>query len=241
MHKSFILASLQFLFMTQVFGTTFQPIEQLYAHVLGNEDACAEYTWLVQSALTKMGVQNSDKVLVKKMNSVGPTFARINLSSFTAFGIWIDEEYLDICTEPERIFHLYHEAAHYAQKHHQKIVIGSTVSLACVFFALKKLFDLNRNKSVAHIACIAGSGLLAGSALYTYALPMFVKKHEKQADLLAAKILMQTKQQDVLENHIENLRKIEKSEESTLWWDSLVEQITYLEEYKKQFVVHASL
>lgn len=204
-------------------------IAQLYCSVLGNEDARTEYRVLVYQALKDLGIEKPSAVSVKQMNGIGPAFARVPLSTFTAFGIWLDEPYLDSCSFAEKIFHLYHEAAHYTLMHHQKILAGVGISLLLVSLGVIELSGILRDVSVLMKNIVAvGTGAFIVAGCYRYILPHFIKRQEKQADILAAQTLIAHGKKDIVIEHIDNLSKMPIIEEDALWWYSNVEQATYL-------------
>lgn len=202
-------------------------ISKVYCLVLGNHDAHADYKTMVYNALKDMGVDHPESVPVKQMNGIGPAFARIDISSFTAFGIWLDEAYLDTCSEEEKLFHIYHEAAHFVQKHHQKLLAECGISLG----ALTGLMKLG--SAVVPGYAVLGIGVLVALGGYWYVLPYAVKTREKQADLLAAETLTNLGKENVVAIHIEDLKKAKHFEEPGLWWYSNKEEVEYLENLKK--------
>ena len=204
-------------------------ISKLYCQALGNEDVQLVYRNETHQALKEMSVPYHVLVPVKKMNRVGPIIACTKLSSFTAFGIWLDETFLDSCSKDERIFHMYHEAAHYALRHHQKILGSGATMLALtgvVLVGLHKYFTYTHTSH--NTAKTIGTGAVL-PLLSLYLLPKMVKKQEKNADLLAAKVLIESGRGDIVKKHIEVLKHAKSSEGAKLWWYSTEEQINYLE------------
>ncbi len=202
---------------------------KLYCSVLGNQDASPTYKDLTYQALTNLGVKNPDNVSVKQMNGVGPAFARINLSSFTTFGLWLDEAYLDTCTQEEKLFHIYHEAAHYASNHHQKILAGIAVALPLSIFGLVKLNKYLPEKKITKVAIYTGIACATLTGIYFGVLPSIVKHQEKQADIRAAKTLISLGKEDVVLNRIQTLKTYKDANSTDIWWYSNAEQIKYLE------------
>jgi len=179
-------------------------ISKMYCSIFGNNDVRPEYKQKVHQALKDLGVAQPLDVPVKQMNIVGPSFARYKLASFTAFGIWLDEAYLNRCNEEEKMFHIYHEASHYVQKHHQKNIAGCSGTLMLTLaglLALKKALG-STNPLIKNVT-VAGTTILAIIGGCRYLLPYFVKRQEKQADLMAAKILMSTEKEYIVDAHIE--------------------------------------
>lgn len=228
MNRMFFSLILTLLFASGIAHASHSMASKVYCAVLGNEDASQEYKKQVYEALTQLGVEHPESVPVKQMNGVGPAFARMDLSSFTAFGIWLDEKYLDTCTQEEKLFHIYHEASHYACKHHQKILIGSAVSMLLVAAGLMKLSRVSPDGSVAKCVTLGSAAIAVLSGTYCYLLPHVVKRQEKQADLVAAQALINAGRQQVVDSHIDDLKESEISD-NNIWWYSKDEQINYLE------------
>lgn len=203
-------------------------VSTIYCSLFGNQDASQEYKKLVYQALTDLGINNPEDVPVKKMNGVGSILAGMDVSSFTAFGIWLDEQHLDTCTQEEKLFHIYHEASHYACKHHQKTLIGSAASIPLIILGLMKLGSLSPHGSVAQYISTTSALLLTLSATYLYILPHVVKKQERQADVVAAKTLINIGKEEVVDEYINHIRA-SKNCDNNIWWYSNAEQIRYLE------------
>jgi len=199
-------------------------LSKVYCYVLGNQDVQQEYKDQTRQALQTMDVKNPEDVTVKQMNGVGPAFARFNLSSFTAFGIWLDEAYLASTSKEEQTFHIYHEAAHYQQKHHQKNLAACTVGIAGGLVLLNQ--SLSIASPIAKAAAVTGSAAAIGS--YFYLLPHFIKQQEKQADIIAAQALLKAGNRHVVQARIDDLQN-NCPEDSSLWWLSSQEQVNYLQ------------
>lgn len=206
-------------------------MSQLYCWALGNQDVRQEYALLARQALAALGVSNPQEVAIKKMNGLGPVIARVNaLSSFTAYGIWLDEAYLDTCTMEERLFHIYHEAAHYARKHHQKLVIGITltVPLICALSLQLNKRSCIDNAFVYTLSAVQSLIMLASA--YAYILPAVVARQEKHADIAAAQALIAEGKSDVVRAYIDLLKSYAYGgAETELWWPAVAQQIGYLE------------
>ncbi len=201
-------------------------ITKIYCTILGNNDVKQEYRELAHRALKDFGITEPEKVSIKKMNNVGSIIALMPVSSFTAFGIWLDEKYLDSCTKEQRTFQIYHEAAHYACKHHQGLLaVGTGMVLAIP--ALLYLHNKLDNQCNHHNrATTLGIGAAAGLALFSGMLPFLVKQQEKQADLEAAKKLRELNKAAIVEAY---LGKLDQSNSNNhLWWYSTTEQAQYL-------------
>ncbi len=182
-------------------------ISKIYCAALGNDEIKQEYKDIVIKALKDYGVASPEQVAVKKMNTVGQVIARMPLASFTAFGIWFHEEHLDSCLPEERIFQIYHEAAHYAQQHHQKILISST---AISTIAIAGLIACNRslqNNNPYSVVITTAVSTITAAAFYLGMLPYIVKHQEKEADLQACKKLVALDRVDIIKARIQNLRR----------------------------------
>lgn len=204
-------------------------MSKVYCSIFGNQDVSPAYKEIAQQALKQLGVKDFESVSVKQMNGVGPAFARMDLSSFTAFGIWLDEDYLDTCTEEEKLFHIYHEASHYVSMHHQKILAGAALSLPLITWGLAKLSSASTGSFFTACAMFTGLSAVALAGIYFGVLPRVVKRQEKQADLLAAQILMDMGREDVVIDHINSLKASRNQDSSDTWWYSVKDQIKYLE------------
>lgn len=208
----------------------YSTVANLYSTILGSKPVSEPYRTLTYKALADLGINNPEKnVRVCQMNGVGPAFARLELSSFTAFGIWLDEQYLNQCSEAEKMFHIYHEAAHYKLNHHVKVLtrcglasLGSIAGLVALSVGLKK------QPSWIRVSAGITTGLIGLYAGYRYLLPSLVKEQEKEADLLAAKTLCTRGRSDVVTHHIISLGHYPSPTKQDLWWYSPAEQQAYL-------------
>lgn len=230
MNKIIKLFILVLIVTTHTAHTGQNTISKLYCSFLGNENVSKKYTEKVQQALKDLDLKNPSNVAIKQMNSVGPIFANIDLISFTAFGIWLNEEYFNKLSEEEQIFHIYHEASHYVQNHHQKLLAYCSGILAITIIGLKQTNNiLQSNNPIIKNISVTSLGILALIASYRYLLPCIIKRQEKQADILAAKTLILADKEDVIVAHIKKLNKLKK-DENDLWWYSIKEQIKYLKD-----------
>ncbi len=204
-------------------------ISKLYCSFLGNKDTQTKYTEKVKTALKDLGLENPSDVAIKQMNKIGPIFANIDLASFTAFGIWLNEEYFDKCNDKEQLFHIYHEASHYIQKHHQKLLVGCSIALAIFILALRQINNtLGSTNPIIKNTSVATIGILTIFACYRYLLPYIIKRQEKQADISAADALITAGHQDIVDAHIKHLEGLSNPGEKDLWWHTVTEQIKYL-------------
>lgn len=205
-------------------------IPKIYCTVLGNTDLKQEYKEQVFKALKDMGVEHPETIAIKKMNRVGSILALMPVSSFTAFGIWFDEKYLDSCSQEKRIFEIYHEAAHYALKHHQKLLgIGSAVCATAIvgLVFLKKCLDARTSHS---LTVTLGAAAASVAGIYLGIVPQIVQRQEKAADIHAAKKLISLGKTDVVDAYIRLLSKSNLSDKSALWWAPVKEQASCLKD-----------
>lgn len=204
-------------------------ITKIYCKFLGDKEISFGNKIRVMEALSRLGIEHPEKVSIKQMNKTGSLIAQADLSSFTAFGIWFKETYLNTLTEKEKVFQIYHEAAHYAKKHHQKILassiaffIGSTLGINLInsFFNLDYFIKK---------AAVLGIEAAATFLIYLYLLALVVKEQEKDADILAATTLINSDRKDIVEAHIKRLKEIENYDKDNTWWYSAKKQVIYLE------------
>lgn len=203
-------------------------MSSMYCWLLGNQDVRQEYAMLTRQALLTLGVHDPHQVSIKQMNDVGPSFVRTHLTSFTAYGIWLDEAHLDTCSPEERLFHIYHEAAHYAHKHHQKLIVGAAVCAPLVCTAMLMFTNLMGVDEKQKYLILAAQTIIAMAAACSYILPEVVKMQEKEADITGAHALINEDKTNVVLAYI-NLLKSYVSTHTELWWPTVSEQIAYLE------------
>lgn len=211
-------------------------VSSFYCKILGNADAKKEYQELTRSALQAHGIAHSEDVPVKKMNKIGSFIAGTQVSSFTAFGIWLDEKSLDSCSQEERIFQIHHEAAHYAQRHHPKLVTLSALAGATLvsnLLLLKKSLSAPLTKPMWQTAGFAAC--VAGLAATFFALfPRVVRYQEKEADVIAAQKLVALNKASVVRAHIDALQQTTAMDNHGRWWYSAREQVNYLKDVIKR-------
>jgi len=206
-------------------------VKDLYAKVLGQEDASLAYQAQVRKALADFEIPNPKKVPVKKMNPVGPKFAGTGLSSFTACGIWLNEEALDECSQSEKTFNLYHEAAHYANSDHKKLVaqcllLGAGIGVVG-YRESGYLLELESKWGKLGIAVLAGISSIA------LLLPTLSRIQEQQADEQATRVLCTAGKAAIVADHIKALEAEAQANDNQPsgwrdWWYSATEQVGYL-------------
>lgn len=205
----------------------------LYGYLLGNENINPEYTQLIHVALQQLGVANPSAVTIKQMNAVGPALALQDLASFTAFGIWLNQEYLETLDRDTLTFLMYHEASHYVQQHHQKTIVACIISLLILIaeICLLKNWTYSIHPAI-QVPTLITSALLSILAWYRFFLPILIKRQEKQADLMAAKTLIDNGAIQVVEAVITKLKNAKNTDESSIWWYSNNDVVRYLEELR---------
>lgn len=205
---------------------------QAYSEVLGNQDASAEYQALARTALKDLGLQNSEAVVVKKMNAVGSSIAGVDLSSFTAFGIWLDEAFLNTCSQDVKTFLIYHEAAHYVNNHHPKLLgqgLGIVLLTGLGLIALNSgLSKIAKISSLVKNSAVAGVGLASTVGFFKYVLPLLAKQQEKDADLIAASTLVKKGEDRIVSSYVEFLKLLPEQDQTHTWWPSVKDMIDYL-------------
>ena len=198
---------------------SYSMVSQAYAYILGNQDLKQEYRAMVDQALTDFGVKYPEQVLVKKMNIIGSCIAGLPLSSFTACGIWFNQEYLDSCTSDQIRFQVYHEVAHYVKNHHPQLVATVVGWFIASLAGLKAVSKDNKLFAIGYGVCAV---LLSGKLLVH-----IVKNQEKEADVVAACKLRSIGQGNVVQAHVHALQE---SSDQGLWWCSADEQVEYLKD-----------
>jgi len=196
--------------------------QKAYCTLFGNEDAPAEVQNIFREALNAFNVGNADQISIKKIRS-DRTWLN-NFSSFTWFGIWVNEEVYNRCPQCLE-WTAYHEAAHYAKLHpHLQIILGSI--LLGIPLALHGTL-LFKDASLKLHALAILPDLLCGAILVN--MP---KTLELEADTLAAQKLCQLGKAEIVEHAIEELKK--HSQETSLsstniWFPSKYKTIAALE------------
>ncbi|HZW60906.1 MAG TPA: M48 family metalloprotease [Candidatus Babeliales bacterium] len=212
----------------------------VYSSLLGKEDASPYYHKLVVQALKAYGVKKAEKVLIKKMNGIGPALAGIDkdqLLSFTAFGIWLNEELLNHEDEAIRIMIIYHEAAHYVQKHHQQIV----ASLATLSLITAAIFTASSYVSPQRWAQMATAAAWTGATWWGFDKFIFtplVLSQEETADLEATRVLVADGKQKIVQQFMKHLKQQVDSGNGTnatdRWHETIAKQLESIKTYYEQ-------
>lgn len=232
--KLLFLSLLSVGFSNSLIGFTGEKVvERTYCSVFGSENASDYYQEKVKEALTAFGVNDVNHVPIKKMNRTAAFFVGDQLYSFTMFGIWLNEELLDKCEESERVFALYHEAAHYARKHHQKVLLSllPTALLVEIIPLIRKQMVKSPDKYVQAGSTI-GLTLLAALLVDQLLLCPLIKSQEQEADEQAACKLNSLGRTSVVDDCVKQLHELLQdghSGKTDRWHRNIPEQIAYLE------------
>ncbi len=197
----------------------------LYASLFGKQDASSWYQAATKKALEQFEV-NSDAIGIKRMNGVGPFVVGSGLFAFSMNNVWYDETLLGKLSEKQRLFAVYHEAAHIALRHHPTQLLylfGASISTAIAFLKFPMLKESQGlTKSITLLAAIAVSGC---------GLTKLVKNQERAADLKAAKLLIKLGKDDVVKDHIIWLQDVVNGghgHDEQVWHYTFDEQLNYL-------------
>ncbi len=132
-----------------------------YASLFGDQDASPWYQKITKEALEQFEV-NADEICIKRMNGIGPFIVGSGLFSFSMNNIWYDETLLGKLSEKQRLFAVYHEAAHIALRHHPTQLLylfGTSMVTAIALLKLPMLKDAQGlTKSITLLGAIAVCG-----------------------------------------------------------------------------------
>jgi Zn-dependent protease with chaperone function len=189
------------------------PFDSLYAKIFGEEPVSEYYSVLLKQALRDFGCQDCDDVPLYKMNSRASTLIGSELYSFTLTGIWINEPVLQNCSEHQKYFILYHEAAHYAHHHHAKALVALLLTVSAAV-GLNIIVHTQLKSAFGTLASLVFS--IAGSY---WLLKSIIKEQEQSADLAAAQLLCQLDKAIIVQHHLDSLiEQINEGEEDTDSW-----------------------
>jgi len=210
-----------------------KTIEKIYCTLFGQEDLSPQYRIKMNKALVRHRIENPDQVLVKKMNGFASKLLNLNLYSFTLDGIWLNENLLEKCTPEERTFMMHHEAAHYKNNHHNKL-LAKIVPVAVTLPALTILF---RNKivpfknRVAKYAVLSGLCILELLGITELIARPTLKQQEREADVSAAKALCANGKIDAVQGYVQELENLIDNgygNDYEPWHPTVAEQHAYL-------------
>lgn len=211
----------------------FTITQNIYCKILGNNDASAQHTEAFKQALSDLGAKDTT-IPIKQMGAIGPVIAMQNLTSFTANGIWINEEHYNKLLQENKDlydFLVLHETAHYIKGHHKfllkNILLKSTTALVTLYL-LSKCHKHVFNKDLPSQHKLIASALTVAALGLT--MPKYVQHQEVEADIYAAAALHK-------KNPTALIRLIKHLKNQTYdykflwyWWPKKEEQIKYLEE-----------
>lgn len=207
-------------------------LEALYGSLLGNQNASTFYQNLVRQALRDHGVKNPEALPIKKMNGVAPTVMKLQLYSFTTHGIWLNEELLNRVSPAERIFIMYHEAAHVKNRDHKTILFRLIPSSTLWAAGLALSYYATKTK-LAFLGSIAAATALVGVSTYKLLLQPLVQQQEKDADLSALTILYKHGHLTTIDEYLQQLEKYASADHQndSPWHSSNKEQLHYLQHH----------
>lgn len=221
--------------MLSVAGSLSATIEEVYAKFFGGQDASSWYTVTAQKALRDCGHQQPEEVSVKKMNALGPLCIGNDLYSFSMFNMWFDEELLNQVDELERLFVVYHEAAHVTQKHHQQFLLSLIpvgMLAALVPFMHNRMFGAQ--PAIIRYVSYCVWYILGAMAVKKWYVQPLIKLQEKYADLEACRTLSAIDRQDVITAHIALLKLMISLgyDQKSDWHYDLPSQVSYLDAHQ---------
>jgi len=206
-------------------------ISNILAPLLGTADLDEPYKTEVQDALRNFNVPNIESVSIKKMDKFVPSLIDPAIISYTFFGLWFNQNYLAQLSSSERTWNIYHEAAHYAAHHSAKTVALTTIigSLSCMTVSQFNT-RLRTNYTLFNGTLYLTTWSTALAANF-YMLQQLIKDQEKEADLKAARLLLLLDKEDVVTDHLDELRNqiVQGAGDQTdCWHHSPYEQAEYL-------------
>jgi len=200
--------------------------EQLHMLVLGSHDASHKQQLDIRSALNRAGIEHADLVPVKQMNDVGPYLAGSRLVSFTADGIWLNEQALADLSPEEQAFVYQHEAVHYLRNHHAELLIHLTsVSyIATLIIATSRtLFSSTLLRTANNLIL----GYLAATLYIKHILQPLRIRQEHEADYTATRILVNSGNSTIVHHYLAQLDDLiadGMGTETDGWHETLLQQ-----------------
>lgn len=221
--------------MSGMVGSISATIEEVYAKFFGGQDASSWYAVTAQKALRDSGHQQPEGIPIKKMNALGPLCTGDSLYSFSMFNMWFDEELLNQVDELERLFVIYHEAAHVTQKHHQQFLFSLIpVGMLAVLVPFMHNRICGTQPAIVRYVSYCVWYMLGAMAVKKWYVQPLIKLQEKYADLAACHTLSAIDRQDVIDAHIALLKLMISLgyDQKSDWHYDLANQVSYLEDYQ---------
>lgn len=200
--------------------------EKICCSLFGSQDMSLANQKIFIQALHDFNIDYM--IPLKKIRDNSPAYIQ-QFSSFTWFGIWINEEHFNAMALEEKIFSAYHEAAHYKYYHPTALLCLDTAVAATAANSLY-LIVASLLKNVDHRYMIK-SGLI--SFLLAFITPKLHKICELEAHKHAVLKLLMTNQKYVVDYMLEKLYKdLNQSNNSninSIWLPSIQTQIEAIE------------
>jgi len=206
-------------------STVERCLHTCYAWFLGNQDATLSAQQAIREALRNVGTHDTDKVAIKQMTPRASQLVGEELSSFTLFGMWVDEKSRSDNTL--QIFKDHHEASHHKLRHHPRLLkrIAACAGIASAAGWLASRFGAS---TIARV----GIGTLSAAAIMTLLIYKFLLPHlrnqEKEADVLAAQTLQTIGRQDIVDDYLHRLELLAGHEKGSPYFPSIQESIDSL-------------
>jgi len=245
--KYYLLVGLIFLYTSTDCSSPFNLLsiktiaENFCGELFGTDIASVEIQEQIKNARNSFSLQTTDQPPTKYITNNWLQ----KFSSFTWFGTWINKKAWNEMTKKEKIFLAHHEIAHEAEKHPLKQVSIATITLLASIYAAKKysprlstyLINSSHPLFQKYLSLLFGMGgvLICVGIL----IPHMVKKDEKDADILAAQTLWNQGKEELVQHHINELKKIagqQTKSSSSIWFKSVSEQINYLQFILKKYI-----
>lgn len=213
------------------------------------EDFCAQL-FGTDIALTEIQEQIKSARNTFDLKTTTPTKYITNswlqkFNSFTWFGTWINKKAWSKMTEEEKIFLAHHEIAHEAKKHPLKQVSTTAIIFLTSMYIAKKyspqlsthLINSSHPLTQKCLSLLFGTGGIA--ICMGTLIPLIIREHEEDADILAAQTLCNKGKIKIVQYHIDLLKKTEnqqKNNVSSIWFKSVQKQINYLQSILRKYI-----
>lgn len=202
-------------------------VNDTLAQILGTNAASPEIQKITREALHHFEVKKPNIIPIRCIDTENDWLDKY-MSFSLLYGIWFNEDALSSCKQCQ-IWHAYHEAAHYALMHSQKLIGSSALMIVGGLPLFKNITKIATTSSMLQFV-LAGA---ATEALLYILLPEIAKKFEEQANKKAADMLCLLGHIDVLEDQIRHLHNMD-IEHSSRWLPSVPNQLAILEKTLSQ-------